>query len=206
MMDRRTLLKNLGLIASGAIILPSCDFSEDKVPIALNNLNVTVEQEELLGLLVDTILPKSEEIPGAKDLEVQNFVWVMVDDCMEKEPQTVFINGLNQFARYTEKFKESSFEKLPIEEKVPYLSELLQKKATQPPVKEMKQEEEKTELPPEAYMTDIQFFIKTAKRYTIQGFLQSKYVMTELMPYALVPGSHSYCETIDPTKRVNIYG
>ncbi|UZR98079.1 gluconate 2-dehydrogenase subunit 3 family protein [Chondrinema litorale] len=205
-MNRRTLLKNLGLIASGALILPSCDFSEDKVPIALNNLKVTVEQEELLALLVDTILPKSEEIPGAKDLGVQNFVWVMVDDCMPKKQQEIFINGLNQFGRYTEKFKETSFAKLKPEEKIPYLTEILEKKPTEAPVKQMKQDADKEELPPESYLGDIQYFLNTSKRYTVQGFLQSQYVMTELMPYALVPGSHSFCETIDPTKRVNIYG
>ena len=70
----------------------------------------------------------------------------------------------------------------------------------------MKQDADKEELPPESYLGDIQYFLNTTKRYTVQGFLQSQYVMTELMPYALVPGSHSFCETIDPTKRVNIYG
>ncbi|MEM1134999.1 MAG: gluconate 2-dehydrogenase subunit 3 family protein [Bacteroidota bacterium] len=205
-MDRRTLLKQLGVMASGAMLLPSCDFTPEKIPIALNNLKVSLEQEALLAELVGAIIPTGE-IPGAKDLEVQNFVWVMADDCMEKEDQNIFINGLNQFMRYVDKFSEISLEEITPEQQVKLLNEIMEIKSANKPVAELSAEDDPKETPPpEAFIGDIQFFINQAKNYTIRGYLQSEYVMRELMPYSLVPGGYNYCETIDPNKKVNIHG
>ncbi|WP_020528096.1 gluconate 2-dehydrogenase subunit 3 family protein [Flexithrix dorotheae] len=213
-MNRRSLLKNLGLIAGGTMLLPACDFSEKKVSIALNNLKITADQEEFLKELVNTIIPadpqeSSEKFPGAQELGVHNFVWVMVDDCMKESDQLIFINGLNKFVLYTEKLKDKAFEKLTQEERIAFLKETL----AVPGIK--KEDMQKTEPaegstdavkhPPEYYIEDIKAFINTTKGLTQYGYMQSEYIMTEVMPYPLVPGGSQPCETIDPTKRINIY-
>ncbi|MBX2840856.1 MAG: gluconate 2-dehydrogenase subunit 3 family protein [Flammeovirgaceae bacterium] len=209
-MDRRSLLKNLGLITGGAMLLPACDFSEKKVSIALNNLKITPDQETFLKELVDTIIPtdpkeSTENIPGAAALGVHNFVWVFVDDCMKKTDQDVFLNGLTQFELYTEKVKAKSFYKLTQEERIAFLTETLAKEEVKPEEKAA-EGEKPIEHPPEYYMEDIKSFINTTKGITQWGFMQSEYIMTEIMPYPLVPGGSQPCETIDPSKRINIYG
>ncbi|HCR31265.1 MAG TPA: hypothetical protein DIV79_14750, partial [Opitutae bacterium] len=34
---------------------------------------------------------------------------------------------------------------------------------------------------------ELQAFIRIAKKLTIQGYLESKYVMTELLPHKMIP-------------------
>ena len=206
MIDRRTLLKQLGLMASGALILPACDFNPRKVSVALDNLKITVEQEDLLKILVDTIIPKGEFL-GAKELEVDKFVWVMADDCLKKEQQDIFLAGLSRFNAYFESKNEKSFDKVEPNERVSFLTETMQLEAPEPPPLPKKEPKEESKEPPvDNYLKYIQQFVNTVKSFTIQGYLQSEYIMREIMPYALVPGKIEYCQTIDPTKRVNING
>ena len=207
-MDRRSVLKNLGMITGAAFALPACEWFQTRLPIALKNLNVTLQQEDLLASLVDALIPgdeKTDSIPGAKALDVQNFVWVMVDDCVEPENQKRFMSGIAQFMRYLKKDSDSSFEEMPTETKPDFLNQILAQKAIPVPVEEMVGEEKK-ELPkpPEYYLEHIQYFLSLTKQFTITGYMQSQFIMTEVMPYKLVPGTYNLCETIDESKRVNI--
>lgn len=190
------------------MLAPSCTFfDENRVPIALNNLKVTLEQELLLTEVVAAIIPADEVYKGAADLKLQDFVWVMVDDTMKPEDQQRFLNGLNQFARYREKFLEKDWEDLPPAEQAGFLKLVMAKKAPKAPPQPVNSQQQKgEELPPEQFLADIQFFLNTARGRSIQGWLQSQYVMTEIYPYQLVPGGFSLCETIDPSKRINING
>jgi hypothetical protein len=194
-MNRRDILKNLSLITGGALILPSCDFFAEKVAIAMNNLNITAKQEELLAELVGVIIPDGN-IPGAKQLNVQDFVWVMVDDCLEIPDQKRFLTGLDQFVSYSRKSAGRTFSKLSLEKKTRLLQEILATPSN---------EAINNTGPAEKNMADVHFCIRNIKRFTVQGYLQSKYVMTEIMPYSLIPGSYESCKQIDKSKPVNIY-
>jgi hypothetical protein len=162
-MDRRKALKQLSLLSGGLILLPSCDFSKEEITRAMNNLEVTPTQESLLSDLVDFIIPETN-IPGGQSLELDKFVWVMVDDCLPKKQQEVFLKGLSTF------------------EKVGFSSI-------------------KTETPATG---EVLYLIETTKSFATLGFMQSEFVMTELMPYALVPGKPPVCRTIDPNDQINI--
>ena len=50
-------------------------------------LQVTQTQESLLKDIVSALIPEGD-LAGAGSLNVHDFVWVMVDDCMDKEKQT----------------------------------------------------------------------------------------------------------------------
>jgi len=204
-MDRRAALKGLGLLSSTALFLPSCQlFEEKRVPIALNNLKVTIEQEDLLSRLVAAILPADQEFKGAADLNIQNFIWVMVDDCRKEADQKQFMSGLTHFLRYAEQQLETDFEELPAAKQAEFLLETL---AAEPVPAQQPVSQDDGELPPpEAFLPDIQYMLRSVKGLTIQGYLGSQYIMTEVMPYALVPGGYNLCETIDPNKRINING
>ncbi len=192
-MNRRKALKNLGILTGGMILLPSCDFSEEKVTLILNKLQITAKQEDLVKEIVTTIIPEGE-IPGANSLEVHNFVWVMVDDCLPKEKQDSFMNGLKLFDNKVKEISGDFFIKLSENKRLTVLKDLLNANM------------DKDDRGKKSNMEDIQNFIKTTKYYTGWGFLQSKYVMTEIMPYPLVPGTYGTCETIETNKRINING
>jgi len=197
-MDRRTALRNIALTTGSITLLARCGFGEERLPIALNNLNVSVEQEDLLKEIVGVIIPETD-IPGAASLEVHNFVWVMADDCMEKADQNRFMKGLSQFNTLLKHDRDTDFESTEAPEKAGLLEYVMNlDDSYEVPV----DGEGNPEFDPES----VKYALSRIKGFTIQGFMQSKYVMENEMPYRLVPGPAKGCVDVDPEKRVNIYG
>jgi hypothetical protein len=139
----------------------------------------------LLADIADTIIP-SGEIKGASDLSVQDFILVMVNDCLEENGQQSFMNGLQGFEVFSKKTKGNTFSKLETAEKEELLIAGL---ATE-------SEEEK----------DIRSFLGTTKRFTIQGFMLSEYIQTEVKPYSLIPGDYQGEVLIADLKTEKIHG
>ena len=185
-MDRRKALKNLGLLSGSVILFPSCDFSKENVSKVMNNLQVTETQESLLKSLVETYIPETEH-PGGLSMNLDEFIWVMVDDCLSKEEQAAFIKGLSLFELTFKEFGGESFQKSNQEQRATVLSQMM----VENPVNEIPQE--------------VIRFIEISKSYAILGFMRSEYVMTEVMPYSLVPGKPPVCRTIDTNEKINIY-
>ncbi len=197
-MDRRTALRNIALTTGGITLLARCGFGEERVPIALNNLNVTVEQEDLLREIAGVIIPETE-IPGAETLEVHNFIWVMADDCMEKEDQERFMKGLSHFNPLLSHDRDTDFTSIEPADRAGVLTYIMElDESYEVPA----DEEGNPEFDPEA----VKYALGRIKGFTIQGFMQSQYVMENEMPYRIVPGPAKGCVDVDPEKRVNIYG
>ena len=168
-MNRRDALRNLALLTGGMILVPSCDFSQEEVLKAYDNLEVTPTQSQLLSLVADTIIPPSD-IKGAADLSVQDFILVMVNDCMMPEQQQEFSKGLKDFNSYSKKTGGKAFAKLdPADREKVILAGM--------------DVEDEDKL-------HIQKFLQTTKRFTIQGFMASEYMMTEVTQYSLIPGTY----------------
>lgn len=159
------------IIAGGIAILPSCskDKEKGKASIQLNNLDIDAEQEKLLAEVSETFIPATDT-PGAKALNLHLFVLKMVDDCHDKSDQENFVAGLNQLEKLSEKRFDKSFLNCSVVERGEILKEIEKSKNSSDKV--------------------FQFY-KIAKDRTIQGYLNSKYVMTELIPYELVPGRYN---------------
>ncbi|QDH78425.1 gluconate 2-dehydrogenase subunit 3 family protein [Echinicola soli] len=187
-MNRRLALKQLALAAGGLALIPSCDFSEEKVLAAYDELQITESQQKLLQKLVDTIIPKTD-LKGATELGVHDFVLVMANDCMSAEEQKQFLSGLKGFDDYTKKTFGTRFTKMDNAEAEKNVNAILEGKPTS-----------NGELA-------SQYFLQTTKKYTIQGYLNSEYVMTALMPFQLVPGPEfNGKKEIVPGEKVNING
>lgn len=168
-MKRRDALRSLALLTGGLVLVPSCDFSKEDILGAYQNLDVTPSLKQLLADIAETIIPAGN-LKGAADIEVQDFILVMVNDCMEKEAQQIFMSGLRGFEDYGKKSTGRSFEKLVREEKEALILEGLS----------AEDESQKT----------IKDFLQTTKRFTIQGFMVSEYMQTEVKPYSLIPGEY----------------
>ncbi len=181
-MDRRTALKQAALFAGGVALLPSCSFGPERVAMALNNLKIDVDLQDMLAKIVETMIP-SGEIPGAEELEVYKFVLVMADDCIDKKEQASFTSGLQKFGPFVKENFEKAFAKGDQVYKEKVLTDIM-----------AKDDAEETAMPG---LKDIKSFLGMTKRYSIQGYMQSQYIMTEKFPYKHVPGPFQACVSTD---------
>jgi hypothetical protein len=182
-MNRREALRNLALVTGGLVLVPSCDFSKEDILQAYDSLSVTSSQRNLLAQVADTIIPPGK-IKGAADLEVQDFILVMVNDCMPEESRKSFSNGLSGFDKYSKNKAGATFSKLEASEREKIILQGLQDEGNQ----------------------DIRQFLQQTKRFTIQGFMASEYIMTEVKPYSLIPGDYQGQVSIADLKTDRIHG
>lgn len=190
-MNRRIALRHLALISGGLVLIPSCDFSSDDILAAYQNLKVTASQKNLLGAISDTIIPAGE-IKGALNLEVPDFILVMVNDCFTKENQEKFTAGLSAFPNYVQKTLGKKYEALNTKEK----EELI--------LTGTKLEGDDTAEGKER--AHISYFLNSTKRFTIQGYMASEYIQTEIIPYSLIPGEYNGAVLITDLQKPRING
>lgn len=167
-MQRRTVLKNLVFLATGAVVIPSCMNDTTEASIPLKHIKITGEDEKRLAEFSETLIPKTT-IPGAKDVYAHLFTLRMIDDCYEKEKQQQFVEGLKGLDKLSKKKFNASFMKATPTQREALLTELdSQKKGDA-----------------------LYDFYQMTKALTIQGYMQSKYVMTNITKYELVPGRYN---------------
>ncbi len=182
-MKRRDAIINLSWISAGLLLVPACQYKEEKAAIALNNLNINKNQEVLLKDLVDTILPEGD-MPGGISLNVHHFVWTIIDDCTTKENQAKFLNGLSLFNSTIETITGQPFSQLDAKQKDTTINQLMQNSQAD---------------------HDLIEFLNKTKYTAIWGYTNSEYFLTQQMPYKLVPGPFSYKTiTINPQNKINI--
>lgn len=180
-MNRRIALKQLGFITVGAALLPGCvKEAASSASVALKNIQITGSQEAIIAEIAETLIPATD-MPGARAMNLQQFVLRMVDDCQPSETQKDFAQGLAEFEQAVDKKFGKSFEALSSSDKKSFLTEL---DAT------TKSEREKDSL------TALSKFYSMTRRYTIQGFTSSEYVMTNVLPYNMIPGKFIGCVPI----------
>ena len=167
-MERRFAIKQILIMAGGLALLPSCLRESGKSSILLKNIDVDLDQEMLLAEIVETIIPKTST-PGGKELKLHLFALKMLDDCHEEAEQRTFFKGLSYFQEHTEKQFGSPYSKLASAEREQAL---------------LTMENENTP-------SDGQVFFTILKRRTIEGYLNSQYVMTNLLKWELVPGRYN---------------
>ena len=170
-MNRRTVIKNFLVFSAGAALIPSCMHEESKSSILLKNIKIDGDQEKMMAELAETIIPKTNT-PGAKDLSSHLFVLMMVDDCYTKADQEKFMNGMEQFEAFAKKNYGNPFLKCTPAQKTELLKKLEDKKDV---------------------TDEITAFYSTTKRLTIQSFTSSKYFLTNVQVYEMIPGRFHGC-------------
>lgn len=183
LIKRRTAIRSLLIIAGGAMVLPACYRQSGKASIQLSNLNLTEADEELLEMLAESLIPETDT-PGSKSLKLHLFVLKMVDDCYKPEDHDKFTKGLQAFPAYAKSVLGKDFATANTDERTTLLLNI--------------QEIKKTEITENAGNTaelelagNIKRFYDISKSKVIQGYMNSKYVMTNLVKYELVPGRYN---------------
>lgn len=169
-MNRRLALQRLALISAGIALLPSCMEDTSKSSILVKNFSITKNQEELLAELCETIIPKTNT-PGAKDISAHLFALKMIDDCRSAEDQKKFVKGIIAFEDLSEKELNTSFVKAS-QEKRNSLLHMLEKSAVR---------------------SDLEYFYMSAKQLTIQAYTTSRFYLTKVKVYELVPARYKGC-------------
>ncbi|MGV3587461.1 MAG: gluconate 2-dehydrogenase subunit 3 family protein [Adhaeribacter sp.] len=172
-MKRRTALRSLALVVGGTLSLPAWAnaWNVDSLIDKPNRL-VSPDQETLLAALVETIIPATDT-PDAKDLGVHQFIFKMLADCYEKPAQERFTAGLKELDKLVKAGYGKSFVACTPAQRLEILKA---------------REEAAKILPPEK-----EPFFPFLKNMTIQGYLNSEYVMREVYKYELVPGRYNGC-------------
>ncbi len=163
--NRRIALKNALLIAGGAALLPRSLRGEKDASIALEHLAMTSADEQLLASIVETLIPETDT-PGARELNVHLFVLKMVDDCHSPEEQRRFAAGLSQVNAFAKRQTGKEFMDCSEADKKRVL-EALNRSGVQP--------------------GELASFNRQMRRRAIQGYKESRYVMTQLKVHRMIP-------------------
>ena len=181
MINRRVALKQLGLLTAGVALLPGCVKDAPKAAsITLKNIHVNGGQEAVLAEIAETLIPTTD-IPGAKAMNAHHFVLRMIDDCQPEETQKDFEKGFAEFEKAVEKKHGKSFDELSAADRKAFLTEI---------DVAAKAEREKDDL------SSVSKFYSLVRRYTIQGFTSSEYVLTNVFHYNMIPGKFVGCVPI----------
>ncbi len=170
-MDRRSSIKTLLILSAGTAILPSCLQEEKKASVSLVNYTINGNDEDLVAAISDTIIPGGKT-PGAKDVGAYQFALMMVDDCYSPEQQQQFTKGLKEFNDFSKKKINTSFTKASPAQRSQVLKAI----------------EDKNDIP-----ENVAFFYQTMKGLTLEAFTESKYYLTKVHVYQLVPGKYYGC-------------
>ncbi len=164
-------MKQLALLSTGALLLPSCMEDHSKAPTGLRNYKIDDKQEQLLETLTATIIP-SGSTPGGREVSAHLFTLKMLDDCYSKEDRDKYLKGMRQFDAAAHASSGHSFVRSSPAERESLLTSIEGKKLTD---------------------KDLNFFYSTTKRMTILAYSSSQYYLTKVQVYELVPGRWHGC-------------
>jgi hypothetical protein len=165
-MQRRTAIRNLAIISAGVVFLPSCR-NTDQAGMALKNISVSSKQQDMLAELTETIIPKTKNFIGAKDLRSHEFLLTMIDDCASPEEQRSFTAGMKAFEDACDQKFHTSFARCTLQQRAELLKDL---------------EADKNEKNAAAG------FYRTTKGYTVQNFTTCKNYLLDVRHWKMVPG------------------
>lgn len=167
-MERRVAIRNIMVVTAGAFLVPSCG-SEEQPTIALKNIALSGAELSMLKALTESLIPHTNDFPGANDLKLHEFVLTMIDDCAKPEDQQSFVKGMKQFDSSCKGVINESFAKANAIDRARFL-------------KLMENDKDSND--------DLQKFYRATRRYTIQGFTSSQQFLTQVRKFSLVPGSN----------------
>jgi len=164
--SRRVLIKQLALASAGIALAPSFISCSSKRSSLYKDIVLTEDQDGMLALISETIIPKTKT-PGAADTSVHEFCVKMINDCLSKKDQEKFIKGLDQFNTAA----KNDFTSMDSAGRLKFLTELNERKSEE----------------------DVDFFFKTMKGLTLRGYTSSEYFLTNVQGYKIIPGRFQGC-------------
>jgi hypothetical protein len=167
-MQRRNAIKNLSVAFGSLVALPSWATSWTPDSIGKTS-NLSYNDEELLGEIVETIIPENAT-PGAKSLKVHQFAMRMINDCYGEAQQKTFKDGLKKTEELAQQTHQKSFVALDATQKKDQINKML-----------------------DSSDSTSKQFANMIKRLTIQGYTNSEFYMTNVLKFNMAPGFYHGC-------------
>jgi len=174
-MNRRTVIKGVGIAAVGTWLIPSCDFIASppvKTHPVLSNIPLMPKDWNLLDEVMQLILP-------TKGLDIETpestaeFVLNFVNDCKETEEIERFKEGITALNTEVETKFGKSLDKIEESEKQQWMDDLYQN-APEP----------------------LCFFLETSRELSIKHFTTSAFFMENYLDYEFVPARFHVCQEL----------
>jgi len=167
-MQRRAVIKNLSMSVGGLMSLPT--WASAWTPESIGQVGMlSLVEEETLAEIVETIIPETAT-PGAKSLKVHQFAMRMIKDCYGDEAQ----KNLKQGLILADTACRQAYNKTFVESNKTQRADILNKMIGS------------NNVPAKQFMNMI-------KNLTIQGYMNSEYVMTNIQKYTMAPGFYHGC-------------
>lgn len=194
-MNRRTALKNLTATIGYAVatpsimsILASCKETSNASwsPVFLSH-----EEQHVITLITDIILP-SNDIPGALDVNITQFIDMMYQDIETDHKKNIFKKGASLFASsFANTFNKpiSKSNKSEITTLLTKYFSLSEKDEKQLFNQQKKNANAISENEKENYF--IYKFLLSVREYTIFGYCTSEKVGKEVLAYDPIPGEYN---------------
>jgi hypothetical protein len=167
-MERRVALKNMAAAMGAMVVLPSWASGWNNKTLSAARI-LSADQSATLAAVVESIIPETDT-PGAGELGVSDFVQKMVKDCYDKKTQENLVKGVAAIEAQSSKTFGKSFADASKEQKLQVL-EGIEKSSD----------------------ADQKAFFGLVKNLTIQGYMSSEYVMTNLTHYEMIPARYHGC-------------
>lgn len=177
-MNRREALKT-GAVALGGLamlssgVLAGC---ERGAKPATNGM-LSRDQEDLVAEIADTILPKTAASPGAKEAGAGPAINLLISDCYEPPAQQRLVKGLDELRRRCETVYQTSFVKLPRNQRENILRVL---------------SVEGKKAPPDTHWFPLM------RELSERAYFSSQVGMTKALRYIQVPGKWVGCTPLTP--------
>lgn len=175
-LSRRVVIRNIAVGMAGYVLLPSCTGNGSQSLLeASGKLGLDTDDEASIAALCKIILPLKAVGGEMENPGLHPFVLRMVADCQAPENQERYKKGLRKFIEKVISKTGHSIEKSKTSELLMIVKEL----------EAMKNKED-----------DLTFFYRLTKNLTMQGYTASKFYLTQVRPYVLVPGKYQGCVSL----------
>jgi hypothetical protein len=167
-MERRVALKSVAVAMGAMAGLPAWASGWSKGSLPKGRL-LSVDQSKNLAAIVEAIIPKTDT-PGAGELGVGDFVQKMVKDCYDSKAQANLASGVSNLDEQSIQRFGKSFVDAGKDQKLQLLQDI----------------DKGSDASQKA-------FLGMVKNLTIQGYMTSEYVMTNITHYEMVPARYHGC-------------
>ncbi len=185
-MDRKGFLQQLTLLGGCTLMAPTVLLQSCRVEPRIWS-NLSAKDIALLDELGETILPKTDGQPGAKEMEIGKYVVEVVTACLSPEDRDTFLYGLTSIDANSIADFGRPFEDLDEEDRYGILKALQDEAVAF-------NEKQQGKLEPEIH------YFSLLKELVVTGYFTSKTVMTEVFDYHPVPGKYEGCVDFDVAK------
>ncbi|MEQ6119179.1 gluconate 2-dehydrogenase subunit 3 family protein [Reichenbachiella sp. MALMAid0571] len=173
-MNRRAALEKTTWMLTSAIFAPSIlsalQSCKQKTQGVKDLLVLSADQNNLVVAIADTIIPRTETV-SASDVQVNEFIDLLLQDVFDEQVKQAFLNGLSEFDNESKNVTGKSFVQLSGKDRHNYLKKVDEG------------------IMGKVYQDKVPFYY-TFKQLTLKTYFSSEKGVKQNLEYVPIPGSY----------------